>query len=124
MDNEAQASQPAPQQQAPTPPSNPQIKKSSNTLPLLGVFLGSLILLAGVIYYRSSNNSQSQPSYSVNQNADVKSYNTSPPPGKVTSSDSQLDQDSQAIDNSLNALNTDVSNVDKGLNDQSVDLSQ
>ncbi len=122
MDNDTQAPLPAQHsEQVPmSSSSTPQTKGSSNTLLFLGVFIVAVVLLTGVVIYRSSANKLLPVENSNHQNENTNSMK----PNDTTSTDIQLEKDGQSIDTNLNALSADMNNVDQGLNDQPVDLSQ
>lgn len=93
---------------------------SSNNL-LITLFVVVMIgLVGGIIYMtihpRTRNNTVTtvvHPSIPIA---------LSPTPLSTNSSDAQLQIDSQSIDDSLNAISSELSNADQGLNDQQVVL--
>jgi flagellar basal body-associated protein FliL len=109
-----------------SPPPPPQVKKSSSMWIVVIIVVLLILAVAGWYLYQSmykttdltyQNSSQEQAPTAT------PTITPTPTVGAVKSGDTQLDQQSDAIDANMMKLDTDVNNVDKGLNDTSVDLS-
>lgn len=115
-----------PQQTPVAPESEPQ-KQNSPKLAVVLSLLFIVILIAGiVVFYKASKRSRTQTAYNTTS-VNTKSSNQLPSPqptgiANSFSSNAQLDQDTQTIDTKLNALDTDLNNVNQGLSDQQGDL--
>jgi len=98
----------------------PEVKSSSKKV-LLGVIAASILLFGVIIIYALSTQSTN-----TSKTNSYKNYQSlSPTPSSVTSTtDTQLDKDTQNIDSNINSLDSDVNSVNQGLNDKPVDLSQ
>lgn len=119
-----------PPAQAPTiPPAQPAgapVKKSSHIKLLLSVVLLLIMVVGGVFVYQWYANKPKAMYENAYKSAESKpTIAPSPAPtvGEVKSGDTQIDQQNDTIDNSLDELNSDVKNVDKGLQDQSENLN-
>lgn len=99
-------------------------KKSSMKI-LLAIFVVAILGAGGVVAYQMSMNKTMYQDATITKQATPK-VQTMPSPtvGSVKSGDAQLDQQSEAIDKNMDNLNADVSNVDKGLQEQPADLNQ
>ena len=124
------APQVSPMQPAAGPVAPPplQVRKFSNMWIVIIVVIALILAVAGWFVYSSymtnmtkSANSKYQGAYYEKQVSPTAM--PTPTIGAVKSGDAQLDQQSDAIDTSMDKLNTDISNVDKGLQDSSVNLN-
>lgn len=124
----AQQPQPPAQQlpQTPAPPPG-----SHNGL-LIAIGLLALAILLGIIIYLMRGPSQNTPGTSLIPTKGIE-YTPSPESPRDTSTDSalpkgtgdtQLDQDIKNIDGTLDTTESNLGNVDQGLNDQSVNLTE
>lgn len=96
---------------------------SSNKL-LLAIFFVVMVGLIGGIIYMSLTSKKTQLAQTVKTNPSSNTITQiSPKPITQTSiNDTQLEKDSQTIDDSLNSLDNELTNVDNGLNDQAASL--
>ena len=117
----------APAQPAATPaPATPPVKKSSKLGLVLGVFAVLLLAGGGWFGYQYYMNKSSQGMYqgAYKDSTEAPTVTPSPTIGAVKSGDAELDEQSDTIDDELDKVNTDVNDVDQGLQDKAPDLSQ
>jgi len=132
----AAPAQPAPTTPPPaapaTPPADPTTPtpehKSSKLGLLLGVLAAVVVVIGGVMLYsfyqNKSASSLYQNAYKTQSQVSVTpSPMPSPTMGAVKSGDARLDQQSGAVDASMDSLNTDIKSVDAGLSDQQGNLN-
>ncbi|MBU3979485.1 hypothetical protein KJ980_07975 [Patescibacteria group bacterium] len=115
----------------PTPPTPPTTVMPTPKKPLILILaLIALIVFATIVYLMKSSsspdikNTSNIPAPTAKQNITPTvtiENNTLLPTG---TSAAQLDQDIQNIDTELGTLESNLENVDQGLNDQSLDLTE
>ena len=115
---------PAPAQSAATPAAPFPPKKSSKMGLILVIIVLLVLAVAGWFAYSYFMNKSSDSMYQGAYKDKKVSPTVVPTVGAVKSGDTQLDQQSNAIDESMKKVEEDVNGVDTGLNDQAVDLSQ
>ena len=101
----------------------------SNKLILSLFALVMVSLIGGIVYMtlhprplKQSQTSQLQQAQTSQTNPSTLTKEKSPSVAAQGTSDNQLQQDSTAIDDSFNALDTELTNVDNSLNDQPTNL--
>lgn len=132
-ENSSQPSQPVPVVQATPQEQSAPIKppKPGSSKPLI-IVLGVVVLfmIIGLVFYLITVNNNNKISESKNILTDIsptvtkaitQSNNGAP---SLSSVDIELQQDMQDIDTSLGKTTTELQNVDDGLNDQSVNLTE
>jgi len=90
----------------------------SSKFSLVLFFIIFVALVGGIFFYASRKTQKNATTNTLSQTA-------SPTPAPALpqgTSDSQLNQDSTQIDNSMNSLNSDTTTIDQGLNDQQTNL--
>ncbi len=103
-----------------TIPEGGKVAKSSNKAVFITFVVVLFLVFAGILYMllgKSSKNSNNE--VSTNQQIVTPSVSDS-----LSTTDSQLDKDTQSIDNNIKKLDSDVTSVDQGLSDTPADLSQ
>lgn len=109
-----------------TPPSSPKSQKGSYAalaLIILTIIFGiAVYLMKGPSPSNIKNTANSQPTTDnkLTQTNPVKNSSALPP----GNNDSQLGQDIQTLNASMDTLLSELNNVDQGLNDQSVNLTE
>ncbi len=114
---------------SPVPSEHTSNKQSSPRMSLVAMLFASIAILIGAFFYKGYTGAAvDNQNTAISQNPAVTNQPSSPEEvsaaSSVSSGDSQLDQQSKAIDDSLGKLGADISNTNKGLQDQAVDLSQ
>ncbi|HSW47742.1 MAG TPA: hypothetical protein VLG67_01565 [Candidatus Saccharimonadales bacterium] len=134
MDNQ-QSVQSAPQEPQPVPThglqepaiipaaSQPQESKNKSSGKIILIGLVILIAIAVVTYIIIGKSSNTQ-SLKTNVQTATKSISPTLPVSSSSATDTQLDKDTQNIDNNIKNLDSDVQSADNGLSDKPVDLSQ
>lgn len=111
----------------PSTPATPPPPNSSHKKLFVGLVLVFILLSVGLglytLYVTKSSQIIYQDAYKTRPQM-TSTVTPSPTTGTIKSGDAQLDQQSVKIDAGLDSLNSDISNVDKGLKDQPTDLSQ
>lgn len=114
-----------------SPMPDPSENKQSTGAMIIAIVVLVIVLIGGVgLFYFSYKSSQpkANPTPAVNQRLpqqpSVTTVQTGANQTPTNTTDQQLDQDAQKIDANLSLLDTDVNNVNQGLNDQQGDLSQ
>lgn len=112
----------------------PEQKPPVNKMIFVGAGVGILLvlLLVGFFVFKSfykpseqvppSDITNSTPTSTVMTSPQASPTSVAAPTTQAGGSDAVLDQQSQAIGNELNALDSDASNVDQGLSDQQIDI--
>jgi uncharacterized protein HemX len=102
---------------APATPAQPAPAKKSPMKLIIILIVLLLLAVGGYAAYQFMMPQKSSMTQSANREV---SPTTAPVPteGPVKSGDAKLDEQSDAIDKSMEKLNNDVENVDKGLQDQ------
>jgi hypothetical protein len=117
----APTSTPSPVTPTATQPEN----NSSNKKLLIIVILVVVLVIGGVLAWQMMTRKSSSLYQGASAVPSATPAVSSPAPttGAVKSGDAQLDAESSAIDKSMSQLEGDVQNVDKGLQDQPVNLN-
>jgi len=107
------------------PPINtPQLEmaqqKPSKTL-LYVVIAAVLLMLTGVGYFYFQGNSTKQEAKVIKQESS-QAVEVLPTNDVKNTTDQQLDKDVKVLDQSMDTLNSDVTDIDKNLNEQQVNL--
>lgn len=111
------------------PPVIPQQKPSLNKILIAGIILAIVLVAGGYILLKSLNKPDSLPQTppTVN-NTQTDTVNNPPvsvePTAAATGRGDVFDSESQAIEKDLNSLDSDMTSVDQGLNDEQIDLTQ
>jgi predicted mannosyl-3-phosphoglycerate phosphatase (HAD superfamily) len=96
---------------------------SSKSVPLIIFIVVMIALIGGMLLYKKQIGVQPTPQI-AQQTQQPTAIPTISNPNALPqgTSDTQLDQDTQTIDQNLTSLDNDIKNVDSGLNDQQTNL--
>lgn len=110
----------------PPPPASGEHANVSHPLPMLGIVAFSVVLLGGAAFAFYASQQQSNLSSKANMPTVYPTQALQPEPTEEaasSSSNTQLEKDSQSIDKGLDTLNSEQNTIDTEMQDQAPDLN-
>ncbi len=95
---------------------------SSKSVPLIIFIIVMVALIAGLLLYKKQSPTMQTPQVAQNQEPTAVPTVSNPNALPTGTSDAQLDQDTQTIDQSMTSLDSDLNSVDQGLSDKETNL--